>query len=58
LPPSRCRGLHGKTCFIDAPELGQTFGKRSRQSLAGICAAKMASVEWFGKDRYGRTLAA
>jgi endonuclease YncB( thermonuclease family) len=41
---------------IDAPELGQAFGKRSRQSLADMCAGKTAHVADRGKDRYGRTL--
>jgi endonuclease YncB( thermonuclease family) len=41
---------------IDAPELGQAFGKRSRESLAGICAAKDARVEDLGEDRYGRVI--
>lgn len=41
---------------IDAPERGQAFGKRSRQSLSDICAAKQARVEERGKDRYGRTI--
>jgi micrococcal nuclease len=41
---------------IDAPERGQAFGVRSRQSLAQLCAAKTAQVEDRGKDRYGRTL--
>lgn len=41
---------------IDAPELGQAFGKRSRESLAGMCAGAMANVEARGRDRYGRTL--
>jgi endonuclease YncB( thermonuclease family) len=27
---------------IDAPELGQAFGRRSKQSLEEICAAKEA----------------
>lgn len=40
---------------IDAPELGQPFGKRSRQSLSQLCAGKQAQVNE-GKDRYGRTL--
>jgi endonuclease YncB( thermonuclease family) len=41
---------------IDAPESKQAFGKRSRQSLAYMCAAKIARVEDRGKDRYGRTI--
>jgi endonuclease YncB( thermonuclease family) len=41
---------------IDAPELKQAFGKRSRQSLAELCAAKNAHVAERGKDRYGRTI--
>jgi endonuclease YncB( thermonuclease family) len=42
---------------IDAPELKQSFGKRSRQSLADMCAAKRARVVWTEKDRNGRLLA-
>lgn len=41
---------------IDAPESGQAFNKRSRKSLADMCAAKTAHVEARGKDRYGRTI--
>ena len=41
---------------IDAPESKQTFGKRSQQSLAQLCAAKTVVVHETGKDRYGRTL--
>jgi endonuclease YncB( thermonuclease family) len=41
---------------IDAPELGQPFGKRSQQSLAELCAAKTAHVVEKGLDRYGRTI--
>jgi endonuclease YncB( thermonuclease family) len=41
---------------IDAPELKQAFGKRSRQSLAELCAAKTARVVERGLDRYGRTV--
>lgn len=41
---------------IDAPESGQAFGKRARQSLAELCAAKDARVADRGKDRYGRTI--
>jgi endonuclease YncB( thermonuclease family) len=41
---------------IDAPEIGQAFGKRSRQSLSSICAGKTADVVERGKDRDGRTI--
>jgi len=42
---------------IDAPETGQAFGNRSKQSLAEICFNKPARLEVKGEDRYGRTLA-
>lgn len=42
---------------IDAPELGQAFGKRSKQSLAELCYGKPAEIEVHSHDRYGRTLA-
>jgi endonuclease YncB( thermonuclease family) len=41
---------------IDAPELGQAFGRRSRDSLASMCAGATARVNEQGRDRYGRTL--
>ncbi|HET9403141.1 MAG TPA: thermonuclease family protein [Burkholderiales bacterium] len=41
---------------MDAPELKQPFGKRSRQSLAQICEKRAARVWWTEKDRNGRTL--
>jgi endonuclease YncB( thermonuclease family) len=41
---------------IDAPEMKQEFGKRSRQSLAQICDQKTARVSWTEKDRNGLTL--
>ena len=41
---------------IDAPELGQAFGRRSKESLASICATQTAFVNGTGKDRYGRQL--
>jgi len=42
---------------IDAPELKQPFGTRSRQSLAEMCFGKDASLDVRGRDRYKRTLA-
>jgi endonuclease YncB( thermonuclease family) len=41
---------------IDAPERGQPFGKRSRQSLSEICAGKAAHVGDRGNDSYGQTI--
>lgn len=41
---------------IDAPEKGQAFGNRSKQSLSDMCFVKEAQVQDKGKDRYGRTL--
>jgi endonuclease YncB( thermonuclease family) len=42
---------------IDAPELRQPFGTRSRQSLSYLCFGKVATLEVRGQDRFNRTLA-
>jgi len=39
---------------IDAPELGQDFGKVSREALASMVFGKTVEVDDNGKDRYGR----
>ena len=41
---------------IDAPERKQAFYKRSGQSLAQMCAGKIAEVISSTNDRYGRPL--
>lgn len=41
---------------IDAPELRQAFGNRSRQSLAKLCFQEQAKVELIARDRYGRSV--
>jgi endonuclease YncB( thermonuclease family) len=41
---------------IDAPELHQAFGQRSRESLGEMCAGNAATVRSAGKDKYGRVL--
>jgi endonuclease YncB( thermonuclease family) len=41
---------------IDAPERGQPYGTRARQSLAELCQERIATVIEAGKDRYGRTV--
>lgn len=42
---------------IDAPEQGQAFGQKSKQTLITICAGKEAILRATKKDKYGRTLA-
>lgn len=42
---------------IDAPELGQDFGKVSREALASMVFGKTVEVVDDGKDRYGRWIA-
>ncbi|MNC84600.1 hypothetical protein D3C83_01580 [compost metagenome] len=42
---------------IDAPELGQPFGRNSKQSLSDLCFGKVATLDVRGKDRYKRTIA-
>ncbi len=42
---------------IDAPELHQPFGTRSKQSLSDLCFGKLASLDVRGQDRYKRTIA-
>ncbi len=39
---------------IDAPEKGQAFGNKSRESLAAMVAGRNVVVEWHKRDRYGR----
>ncbi len=41
---------------IDAPEHGQAFGERSKQSLARLTFRRQVSVDWQGRDGYGRIL--
>lgn len=51
------RQLRVRLTDIDAPELKQPFGKRSKRALSDLCFAKAAELEIRGRDRYGRTLA-
>jgi endonuclease YncB( thermonuclease family) len=39
---------------IDAPEKGQPFGDRSKQSLSRAVMGKTVRIEWEKQDRYGR----
>jgi endonuclease YncB( thermonuclease family) len=51
------RRLRVRLTDIDAPELGQAFGKRAKVSLSDLCFGKAAALEVRGRDRYDRTLA-
>ena len=42
---------------IDAPELGQPFGKASKAAMSDLVFGKDVELQTAGKDRYGRTLA-
>ncbi|PTR07074.1 micrococcal nuclease [Nitrosospira sp. Nsp5] len=42
---------------IDAPENGQPFGAKSKQSLSDLCFGKQAKVTPRAKDQLGRTVA-
>ena len=42
---------------IDAPELGQPFGRNSKQSLSQLCFGKLAALDVRGRDRYRRSIA-
>lgn len=41
---------------IDAPEKAQAWGQRSKQSLANLIFERQVSVQWFKRDKYGRTV--
>jgi endonuclease YncB( thermonuclease family) len=50
--PERIR-LNG----IDCPEKGQAYGKRAKQAASELVFGKEVTLEPFGKDKYGRTIA-
>jgi micrococcal nuclease len=41
---------------IDAPESGQSFGRKAKEALAKIVAGKTVTVRKTGTDKYDRTL--
>ena len=51
------RSVRVRLTDIDAPELGQPFGTRSKQSLSDLCFGKSVALDVRSLDRYGRTLA-
>jgi len=43
-----------RLCGIDAPERGQPFGARSKESLSELAFGKLVGAECVKRDRYGR----
>ena len=50
--PERIR-LNG----IDCPEKGQAFGKRAKQAASQLVFGKEVTLQAYGLDKYGRTIA-
>jgi endonuclease YncB( thermonuclease family) len=42
---------------IDCPEKGQPYGKRAKQAASELVFGKAVTLQTFGKDKYGRTIA-
>lgn len=42
---------------IDCPEKGQTYGKRARQAASKLVFGKEVTLQTYGLDKYGRTIA-
>ena len=51
------RQVRVRLAEIDAPEMKQPFGNRSKQSLSDLCFWVEAKLMIRGKDQYGRKLA-
>lgn len=50
--PTRIR-LNG----IDCPENGQAYGTRAKQAASELVYGKQVTIQAYGKDKYGRTIA-
>jgi endonuclease YncB( thermonuclease family) len=50
--PERIR-LNG----IDCPEKGQAYGKKAKQAVANLVFGKEVTLQTYGLDKYGRTIA-
>lgn len=42
---------------IDCPEKGQPFGNNAKQAISALVFAQYITLEFHGKDKYGRILA-
>ena len=43
---------------IDCPEKGQAYGHRAKQATSAMVFGKEVTLQTYGHDKYGRTLAA
>jgi endonuclease YncB( thermonuclease family) len=50
------RRVKVRLASIDAPEMRQSWGKKSRRALSGLCRGKRAVVLIWGYDRYRRAI--
>ena len=41
---------------IDAPEIGQNYGRTAQKALSELIRAKPVAIQTHGQDKYGRTL--
>jgi endonuclease YncB( thermonuclease family) len=51
---SKFETLRIRLSGVDAPELGQAFGRNAKAALSSLAFARTATVEWHKRDRYGR----
>jgi micrococcal nuclease len=42
---------------IDCPEKGQAYGKRAKQAASALVFGKQVTLQTYGNDKYGRTVA-
>jgi endonuclease YncB( thermonuclease family) len=51
---SKLETLRVRMSGIDAPELGQAFGRNAKAALSGLAFTRQVTIEWHKRDRYGR----
>jgi endonuclease YncB( thermonuclease family) len=49
--------LRCRIAFLDAPELGQAFGRRAKQAMSELVFSKDVELRFHTVDRYGRVVA-
>ena len=51
---ARFETLRVRLSGIDAPELGQAFGRNAKAALSSLAFTRQVTIEWHKRDRYGR----